>query len=97
MNEIIDKNNHQIVSFFNALTRMTDEIQKLVAVHKPSLNGESYLTDREVSQRLKVSRRTLQDWRNEGKISYIMLGGKILYSESAIQQLLEKHYYKAFE
>ncbi len=40
---------------------MADENQSL-------LGGEHYLTDRELSQRLKISRRTLQDYRNNGKL-----------------------------
>ena len=34
--------------------------------NQPLLGGEHYLTDRELSQRLKISRRTLQDYRNNG-------------------------------
>jgi excisionase family DNA binding protein len=52
------------------------------------LNGERFFTDKEVSARLKVSRRTLQDYRNEGRIAYIQLGGKILYRESDIERML---------
>lgn len=76
---------------------MTNGIQHLVANHKPTLNGEHYLTDSEVSAKLKVSRRTLQEWRNNGQIAYIQLGGKILYAESAIQAMLEKFYVEAWE
>jgi excisionase family DNA binding protein len=61
------------------------------------LNGERYLTDKEVSEKLKVSRRTLQDYRNEGKISYCQLGGKILYRESDIEKMLEDNYFPAIE
>ncbi|KAA6319460.1 hypothetical protein EZS27_030651, partial [termite gut metagenome] len=58
---------------------------------------ERYLTDKEVSEKLKVSRRTLQDYRNEGKISYCQLGGKILYRESDIEKMLEDNYFPAIE
>ena len=36
--------------------------------NQPLLGGEHYLTDRELSDRLKISRRTLQDYRNNGKL-----------------------------
>ena len=58
--------------------------------------GERFLTDREVSARLKVSRRTLQDYRNNGIISYYQLGGKILYKESDIERMLAANYREAF-
>ena len=34
-------------------------------------------TDKEVSQILKISRRTLQEYRNDGVLPYILLGGKV--------------------
>lgn len=97
MSEIIDSRNEQISRFCKMLDRMTDSIRNLVINHKRPLNGEHYLTDSEVSARLKVSRRTLQEWRNNGQITYIRLGGKILYAESDIQAMLEKFYRKAWK
>jgi excisionase family DNA binding protein len=95
--EIITKDDTRIIAFFKSIERMLDGIERLVTNHKPHLNGERFLTDREVSERLKLSRRTLQDYRTEGKIPYIHLGGKILYRESDVQKLLEVNYNKAFE
>lgn len=60
---------------------------------KRSLNNETYISDKELSDRLKVSRRTLQEWRNNGRMSYILLGGKVLYKEKDIQLMLEKNYH----
>ena len=97
MSEFIDSKNERVTRFCQLLDRMTTGIQHLVVNHKPTLNGEHYLTDSEVFAKLKVSRRTLQEWRNNGQIAYIQLGGKILYAESAIQAMLEKFYVKAWE
>ena len=60
------------------------------------LDGERYLTDREVSEILKVSRRTLQEYRNDGIMPYILLGGKVLYRERDLEELLEKCYHPAY-
>lgn len=95
-NEIITKENDRVVSFFKLIERMLAGIEKLSKNYKPTLNGERYLTDREVSEKLKVSRRTLQDYRNKGVISYCELGGKILYRESDIQKLLNDGYRKSW-
>ena len=97
MSEFIDSKNERVTRFCQLLDRMTNGIQHLVVNHKPTLNGEHYLTDSDVPAKLKVSRRTLQEWRNNGQIAYIQLGGKILYAESAIQAMLEKFYVKAWE
>ena len=50
----------------------------------------------EQPSRLKVSRRTLQDYRNNGIIAYYQLGGKILYKESDIESMLAANYREAF-
>jgi excisionase family DNA binding protein len=96
-NELLTMKTECIASFFKSIDRMLDGIENLVKNHKPTLGGERYLTDREVSARLKVSRRTLQDYRNEGRIPFIQLGGKVLYRESDIQKVLEAGYREAFK
>ena len=95
-NELVTRDNERIASFFKSLDRMLGGIETLVKNCKPTLNGERYLTDREVSERLKLSRRTLQDYRNEGRIPYCQLGGKILYRESDILRMLDNNYRNAY-
>ncbi|KAA6332015.1 hypothetical protein EZS27_019436 [termite gut metagenome] len=95
--EVITKDHERVKSFFMALERMLDGVENLIGNYRPLLNGERYLTDKEVSEKLKVSRRTLQDYRNEGKISYCQLGGKILYRESDIEKMLEDNYFPSFK
>ena len=77
-----------------SLDRLLDNFEHLTANHRPTLNGERF--DKEVSARLKVSRRTLQDYRNEGRIAYIQLGGKMLYRESDIERMLADSYRSAY-
>jgi len=96
-NNLITKDHEKVKSFFLSLERMLDGIENLVENNKPSLNGEHFLTDKEVSERLKISRRTLQDYRTDGKITYYQLGGKILYKESDIEKMLNDNYFPAFE
>ena len=76
MNELINKENEWIIHFMGSLDRLLDNVEHLTANYRPTLNGERFFTDKEVSVRLKVSRRTLQDYRNEGRIAYIQLDGK---------------------
>lgn len=94
--DLITRKNERVISFFEALQQMLVSLETAFSSCKPSLNGERYLTDREVSEKLKVSRRTLQDYRNQGRIPYIQLGGKILYRESDIEKMLNDNYYKAW-
>jgi len=95
-NELITGKSERVVSFFKALDRMLDGLEGMVRNCKPTLGGERYLTDKEVSKRLRLSRRTLQDYRDQGRIPYCQLGGKILYRESDIQKVLDAGYRKVF-
>ncbi|RGU38244.1 DNA-binding protein [Alistipes indistinctus] len=97
MSEIITKNNERVRGFFHSLERMLDKIEGVVTNHRPTLNGERFLTDAEVSERLKISRRSLQDYRTNGQIPYIQLRGKVLYRESDIQKMLDEGYRENFK
>ena len=96
MNELITKTNGWVTYFMESLEQMTEGIEHRATNCRPLLNGERFLTDKELSARLKVSRRTLQDYRNEGRLPYILLGGKVLYRESDIKKILEEGYREAF-
>ena len=95
--EIITRENGKVTAFFKALDRILDNVEALTASFKPTLNGEHYLTDQEVSQRLHISRRILQEYRTTGKIPYILLGGKVLYKESDSENMLERAYCRIWE
>ena len=96
-NKILTRDSQWIKSFFKSSKQMLDDIDLFVENSKPHLNGERFLTDKEVSEKLKISRRTLQDYRTQGKIAYIQLGGKILYKESDIEKMLESGYQESVE
>lgn len=70
--------------------------ERAVMNYRPMLDGERFMTDKELCARLQLSRRTLQDYRNNGVIPYIQLGGKILYRESDIQKILMANYREAY-
>ena len=63
---------------------------------QPSVYGDELLTDKEVSHLLKVSRRTLQDYRNNGILPYTQVGGKILYRVFDIERTLMDGYREAY-
>lgn len=97
MSELINRGDERVARFIASIDRLTIKADSFFTSFSPSLNGERFMTDKQVSERLHVSRRTLQDYRNEGKIAYFMLGGKCLYKESDIQTLLENHYIKSWQ
>lgn len=96
-NQLITENNERVKSFFRSLDQLYISLERLFSSRKPTLNGESFYTDKELSKKLKISRRGLQDYRDEGRIPYIKLGGKILYRASDIEKLLEDGYQEKFK
>ena len=89
------KENERVRRFFALLDNMEKKMERLARDNRPPFNGERFLTDREFSGMLKISRRCLQDYRDQGRIPYIQLGGKILYRQSDIERLLEENYHPA--
>lgn len=96
MNELILADRELEVGFIGKLDALFEGIERMDASHKASPSNEQFLTDKEVSAWLKVSRRTLQDYRNNGMVSYYQLGGKILYKDSDIEKLLMSGYRNAY-
>lgn len=95
MNGTIMTNDEWAVGFMEQLDSMLDGIESMNEKSKASFGNERFMTDKEVSAWLKVSRRTLQDFRNNGMVSYYQLGGKILYKESDIEKLVMGGYRNA--
>ena len=95
MNELLTGEDRDVLSFFQRIDRRVEKIGSLSRTCRPVLNGERFLTDSELSVMLKISRRTLQEYRNKGKLPYIRLGGKVLYRESDIERMLQDGYRKA--
>ena len=59
------ENDMRVRAFFSSLEDLSKRVEKIRGGNKPSLDGERYYTDKELAVRLKVSRRSLQDYRNK--------------------------------
>lgn len=80
---------------FNHLTSSIEEIKKSLT-EKNKQPSETFVDNQEFLMMMKISKRTAQLWRDEGKISFSQVGNKIYYKLSDVEELLEKHYNKAF-
>ena len=96
MNKTIMTNDEWAIGFMEQLDSMLNGIESMNEKSRASFSNERFLTDKEVSAWLKVSRRTLQDYRNNGMVSYYQLGGKILYKESDIEKMVMDGYRNAY-
>ena len=91
-NEIITQQDPQKQMFAQLMEGVLKKLERYCATARPMLGGEVYLTSEEVCKLLRLSSRTLQEYRDSGTIAYYKIGGKILYKQSDIQAMLERHY-----
>lgn len=73
-----------------ALHDVVRRIREVAETHKPLFGGEHFLTGKEVCERLYISPRTLQDYRDRKIIPYTQFAGKMLY----IRLRIWKSYWK---
>lgn len=90
--DLITKDSDATLVLFSSLDRVLENVEYMVTNYRPMLNGEHYLTGEEVCKKLYISKRTLQDYRDTGMLGYVQLPGKIIYRESDIMELLDRHY-----
>ena len=76
----------------SALEGVNRRIKEVAQTHKPLFGGEHFLTGKEICERLYISPRTLQDYRDRKIIPYTQFAGKILYKMSDLERLLDEHY-----
>jgi hypothetical protein len=81
---------------FNTMLASIEEIKS--KLDKQNKNPEeTFLDNQEFLLLMKISKRTAQTWRDEGKISFSQVGNKIYYKLADVEELLEKHYVKSFK
>jgi excisionase family DNA binding protein len=89
--------NQDTQELLKALNNALPYIEHVLKTHKPLFDGERYLTSEELCSSLKISRRTLQDYRNNGVLPFIQLPGKVLFRESDIRKILEDRFRPAYD
>ena len=83
---VLTEQDETIFSLLHSFENIHKGLSSFLGNCRPILNGERYLTDRDVSALLRV--RTLQEYRHSGNLPFFRLGGKILYRESDLQKML---------
>ncbi len=81
---------------FTELKGSIDEIKNKIE-NQNKKPQEVFIDNQEFLLMMKISKRTAQTWRDEGKISFSQVGNKIYYKLSDVEDLLSKHYVKSFK
>ncbi len=93
---LLNHESPEVSRYFQHLEYISALLEKNREGYRPVLNGERYLTEAELSKLLKVTQRTLIEHRANGKLPFYKFGGRILYKESDIIQILEQNRMEAF-
>ncbi len=95
--EIINRNHPIIIATRDKSQQAFDSLEAIRESHHIMLGGISFLTDKEVAERLRVTRRTVQNYRDAGIIPFYMIGGKCLYAEKDVLGLLKKNFHPRYD
>lgn len=80
---------------FNEIHNKLEEISvQLQNINRENPFSERWLDNQEVCLILKISKRTLQNYRDNGVLPFSQIGNKIYYKSSDIEKHLEKNYIK---
>lgn len=91
---VYTKRNERIKLFFARCKELKESLNHIRENWRPSLNNDTFLTDAEVADIFRVTRRTLHEYRDQGIIPYYAIGGKYIYSEKDVEKVLRDNYRK---
>jgi 3-methyladenine DNA glycosylase Tag len=80
---------------YNQIITKIDSLASILS-SKQRNPKDVFVDNQEFIQLMNISKRTSQTWRDEGKIAFSQVGGKIYYRMSDIQGLLDQNYRATF-
>jgi hypothetical protein len=89
--EIITRDSAAFKELYRDIVKAIRAVDILIDTHRPTIGNELYLTSEEICSIFSISKRSLQNYRDNRQIPYTTLGGKILYPQSSLYKLLEQH------
>lgn len=81
---------------YHELIQKIEKIDRKISAMQAENTANRWLTNKEVSEMLSVTGRTLQNYRDSGILPFSQVGSKIYYREDDIQEFLLNHYQPKF-
>lgn len=78
---------NRLLGRMDSLEKRIDELLKRQNI----LNGEILLDNQDLCFQLKISKRSLQRYRSEGKLKYKQLDQKTYYLKSDVEEFIRKY------
>lgn len=90
--DLLTNEAEEVIEQKEMILQLRSRIEEILKNYRPVMNGEIYLSGEDVCKMLHISKRTLQQYRDDNILPHIQIGGKIIYKESDILTILEKNY-----
>ncbi len=82
---------------FDIISKKLSEIEaRLSQISKGLYSNTEWLTSEEVCQMLKISKKTLQNYRDKGIIPFSKIANRTYYKRADIENCLEESYSSVF-
>lgn len=90
--DLFTNDNEEIIAHKEMITELKIRIESILNNYRPVMNGEIYLSGQDICELLHISKRTLQQYRDDKILPFIQIGGKIIFKQSDILSALEQNY-----
>ncbi|ALU27719.1 MULTISPECIES: helix-turn-helix domain-containing protein [Bacteroidota] len=90
--ELLTDDAMELASHRKKLEELRENIELILQNFRPVMNGEIYLSGQDVCKLLHISKRTLQQYRDDKILPFVQIGGKIIFKQSDIANVLEQNY-----
>jgi hypothetical protein len=90
--ELFDGDAEEIAYYKSKLEELRTRLELILKNYRPVMNGEVYLSGEDVCKLLHISKRTLQQYRDDNILPYVQIGGKIIFRQSDLLEILEQNY-----
>lgn len=90
--DLVTNEAKEIIDHHEMIILLKTHIEEILKYYHPVMNGEIYLFGQNVCELLHISKRTLQQYRDDKILPFIQIGGKIIFKQSDILMVLEQNY-----
>ncbi len=90
--DLLTNEAEEVIEQKEMILQLRSRIEEILKNYRPVMNGEIYLSGEDVCKLLHISKRTLQQYRDDKILPYIQIGGKIIYKETDLMSVLEQNY-----
>ena len=84
--ELLTDDAMELASHRKKLEELRENIELILQNFRPVMNGEIYLSGQDVCKLLHISKRTLQQYRDDKILPFVQIGGCLLYTSDAADE-----------